>query len=122
MGVLFMTPNWAAPSEVWMQRMLEELGKDLDTVLAWDTGGAATWCGRARAVSLSRNTIPSRCLRVFLRSIGISQQKLAQIVLKNETKRREITRILCHYGAFAVSFMDVWRSSSVPLFILSYNL
>lgn len=120
MRVLFLMPNWNAPSEVWMQRMIEELGGDLGTVVAWDTEGATTWRGQVRAVSLAQTTRSARYFSRFLPLVRLPQSKndtRPQRVLLREIKRAGITHILCHYGELATQFMDVWRAVNTPLFI-----
>lgn len=115
MGVLFMMPNWAAPSEVWMQRMMEELGADLDTLVTWDTGGERKWHDHVKAVSLS-----SKLNRFgkYLSQIGIHAKfNSPDNILSRELRRKQITRILCHYGEFATTFMETWRKTNIPLFI-----
>jgi len=106
-----MMPLWTAPSEVWMQRMLEELGDDLGTVVAWNTAGETSWRGRARAVALR----PRRSL--FDRLLARLSIRSPKQILLREIRRPGISHILCHYGEFAVHFMDVWRTTNMPLFI-----
>jgi len=120
MRVLFMMPNWTAPSEVWMQRMMEALGDALGAVIAWDTGGATSWRGRVRALSLRQTARPvrSRPLRLLLLGLALIRNRASpQEVLLREIKRNGITHVLCHYGEFAVKFMDVWRAIDIPLFV-----
>jgi glycosyltransferase involved in cell wall biosynthesis len=118
MSILFMMPDWEAPSEVWMQRMLEELGNDLGTVVAYDTKGAKKWRDRACAVSLLRPD--SKYVRFYYsllhRPIS-SSKSFTHLTLLKEIKRPGITKILCHYGTFAAEFMDVWEKVDIPLYI-----
>jgi colanic acid/amylovoran biosynthesis glycosyltransferase len=115
MSVLFMMPLMTAPSEVWMQRMLEELDYDLGTVVAWDTGGATTWRNRVRAVSLQTPSALDRLLSVS-RFHNMVKHDTEQILLR-EIRRKGITHALCHYGDFALRFMNVWRQVNIPLFV-----
>lgn len=112
-----MMPNWQAPSETWMQRMLEELGGDLATVVASNTDGAIRWRNRVRAVSLSPR---SRIVRYYYQLIHelIPNSKLfAHKTLLKEIKRPGITHVLCHYGEFAVRYLDIWQTVDVHLYI-----
>jgi colanic acid/amylovoran biosynthesis glycosyltransferase len=120
MRLLFLMPVWAAPSETWMQRMMEEIGDDLSSIAAWDTGGATMWRGRVRAVPLSP---VSRSQRRISRVLGwlptrrFASETRAQRVLLREIERGGITHVLCHYGEFAAQFADVWRRVDTPLFV-----
>lgn len=117
MGVLFMMPNWQVPSEVWLQRMLEELGNNLVAVVTNDTKGETRWRGRARAVSLiSHSTLVNRYWRILNR-IKPGSGSFSQRTLDREIKRSGVTQVLCHYGAFAVKFMDLWETETRPLFV-----
>lgn len=112
-----MMPIWQAPSETWMQRMLEELGNDLATVVVSSTDGATRWRDRVRAVSLSPS---SRLVRYYYRVIqDLTHNSILfdQKILLKEIKRSGITHILCHYGDFAVRFMDILEKVNVPLYI-----
>lgn len=120
MSVLFLMPFWTAPSEVWMQRMMEELGGELGVVVAWDTEGARSWRGQVRAVSLAPSTRSARYTSCLVRLLPFPQfenETRPQRALLREIKRADITRILCHYGEFAARFMDVWRTVDTPLYI-----
>jgi len=117
MSVVFMMPVWKAPSEVWMQRMLEELTDDLSSIICWDTQGEKMWRGIVRAVSLSPTTRAFRLLRFLLQYIGINQNDIEKQIIKRELSKRGVDQILCNYGAFAISFMEVWRKNDIPLFV-----
>jgi glycosyltransferase involved in cell wall biosynthesis len=117
MSVVFMLPVWTAPSEVWMQRMLEELSNELSSIICWDTIGEKLWRGRVRAVSLSANTRAFRIVRFLIQNLGIEQKTLEQLIITREIRKHGVKQILCHYGAFATSFMEVWRKNDIPLFV-----
>jgi colanic acid/amylovoran biosynthesis glycosyltransferase len=117
MSVLFMMLNWHVPSEVWMQRMLEELGNDIGTIVANDTKGATRWRDHVRAVSLTPNWSFARYCYNLIPSLMPDLKLYAQTTLLKEIKRPGITQVLCHYGAFAVEFMKVWEKVDVPLYI-----
>jgi len=112
-----MMPDWQAPSETWMQRMLEELGSDLGTVVSHDTKGVTRWQGSARAVSLRPSSRHVRYCYQLIPSLMPDSSSYAQATLIKEINRSGITHVLCHYGAFAVKFMDVWGKINIPLYI-----
>ena len=117
MSVLFMMPNWSAPSETWIQRMLEELGGDLGAVVSLDTQGATRWRGGVRAVSLLSHRRLTRYSSYFLGRLGLAYLSSERVILLREIQRPGITHVLCHYGEFAARFMDVWRKANIPLFV-----
>lgn len=115
-----MMPNWAAPSEVWMERMMEALGSDLGAIVVGDSCGATLWRNQVRVASLRSVDTPvrgwSRLLRRFgLRLVrpGLSPTE----VLLNEIGRPGVSHVLCHYGEWALRFMPVWRAVDIPLFV-----
>lgn len=115
MSVLFMMPNWTAPSEFWLQRMLEELEDELGLVVSWNTGGETTWRNKVRAISLTQ--YPSGIDSILTRFGYKSNYYKPQQILLRELQNKELTHVLCHYGALAVEFMDVWRNTDIPLYI-----
>ena len=117
MSVLFMMPNWQEPSEVWMRRMLEELGNDLGTVIANDTKGAIRWRDSVRAVSLIPHSMYVRYSYKLINMLMPNYVSYARTTLLKEIKRTGITQVLCNYGTFAVKFMDVWEKVDIPLYI-----
>jgi colanic acid/amylovoran biosynthesis glycosyltransferase len=117
MSILFIMPNWQVPSEVWMRRMLEELEDDLSTIISNDTKGATRWKDHVRAVSLMPQSRYARCCYQLIPSLMPSLKSSAQATLLKEIKRPGITKVICHYGAFAAEFMDVWAKVDIPLYI-----
>jgi len=112
-----MMPVLDVPSEVWMQRMLEELGDNLGVVVAKDTKGAARWRDHVPAVSLTPRSRLSRYFNQLARMLMPNSMAYDQNALLKGIKRPGITKVLCNYGAFAVKFMDVWEKVDVPLYI-----
>jgi len=117
MGVLFMMPVWDAPSEVWMQRMLEELGSDLKSVVCWDTNGEKRWRNSARAISLFPQTKIGKIFEKSLNIVGIPPKTIFEKKLLQEMGKNDIDKILVNYGEFASNFMTIWQRTSIPLFI-----
>lgn len=118
MGVLFLMPSWAAPSELWMQRMLEALGPHLVAVGAL-APTERSWQGRVPSFALGAPapTLWRRaCRRVGLG--GLAQSKFdADDVLREAVANPSVTVILAHYLAFALEFQDVWDQTEKPLFV-----
>ena len=114
--VLFMMPCLTAPSEVWMQRMLKYLEKDIATILVRDGQGTRRWNGRVRVVELARPSAFS-ATRFLRRVRALSTHKAREKVLRDEIRNQAITHVLCHFGDFALEFMDVWCEAQVPLFV-----
>lgn len=115
MSVLFVMPNWQAPSEVFLQRMLVELKEDLGCVVALNTQGARFWQKDIPAVSLVQ---PDNLARRFLGRIGMpASPKNTEEVLRAACRRKGISRVLCHYAEFACQFMSVWNNTDLPLYV-----
>jgi colanic acid/amylovoran biosynthesis glycosyltransferase len=115
MSVLFMMPNWQAPSEVFLQRMLAELRADLGCVVAINTQGEKFWQKDIPAVSLAQ---PDNLARRALQRFGLPvSSRPAQEVLRAACRRKGISRVLCHYAEFACQYMPVWNSTELPLFV-----
>jgi len=119
MGVLFLMPRWNVLSEGWMPRMLTGLESDLAVVVTRDPPASSTWRDHVPAVSLRQTATVTRLdywlHRLRLRALPTNPSQ-PEVLLK-EMRRPEVTRVLCHYAPFAARFMDVWRATSVPLFI-----
>lgn len=115
-----MMPNWAAASEVWMQRMLELLADDLGAVVAWGTDGNSSWRNSVRSVALRQPPRSIRYATSIANRLGLTlmrQSLQPGAVLQAELKRSGITHILCNYGELAVAFMDTWDVVDLPLFV-----
>ncbi len=116
MSVLFLMPTWRAPSEVFLQRMLEELKEDLGCVAAWNTEGENYWQGDVPAVSLvpPNQTVTEKILsNIKLLSPIISTND----VLLSTISKYRISKVFCHYADFALLFNAVWDQIELPLYI-----
>src|SRR5687767_7804485 len=109
-----MMPEWRAYSEAWMQRMLESLAPHVAGIAVWNTGGERTWRGKTPAFSLQRRSLARRALRAM--GVGVSDRG-PEAALGRLIDGGAYSRVLCHYGHFATAFMDVWRRTSLPLFV-----
>ncbi len=115
MTIMFMMPNWSKPSEVWLQRMLLMLEPELGVVIANDTNGEKLWNYTTRAISLSTGSRLS-VVTTFFRH-GLRRYSRRNSIVLREADRSDITHILCHYGAFAVEYLEVWQVCKKPLFV-----
>jgi len=110
MRVLFMMPILTAPSEEWMQRMLDEIGDNISAVASSHTDGIKEWRGHKVLYLGLPHTLLSRILHCF-GILGKSPEK----TLLHLIRHSRITHVLCQYGTYAVQFMNVWQSCDVPL-------
>ncbi|MDR3637802.1 MAG: glycosyltransferase family 4 protein [Isosphaeraceae bacterium] len=112
MRVLVLMPNWPAPSELWMHRMIGALGPGL-AVVATYASPASTWGSRAPALSLLPAPVrPLSRLGVAPLIAGWGGRTLLRIL-----EEWEISAVLCHYLPCALSFRAVWEHNRVPLFV-----
>lgn len=116
MSVLFLMPTWKAPSEVFLQRMLEELKEDLGCIAAWDTEGDDFWHGDIPAVSLTTPhwTFSEKAL-LYLNLLSRTMDT-NEVLLRTISTYR-ISRVLCHFADFALLFGTVWERIDLPLYI-----
>jgi colanic acid/amylovoran biosynthesis glycosyltransferase len=119
MGVLFAMPSWSAHSELWMQRMLEEIEPHLVAVAALAPTERA-WRGRVPAVTLGLGQ-PARLGRRLLRGFGVKAVPYAGVVSVGAMRRAvddaAVTVVLVHYVDFALAFQEVWASASKPVYV-----
>lgn len=117
MGVLFLTPNWNAPSEVWIARQIQALEKHIAAIGACDPR-EPRWDGRIPAVRLA-NRPPSFWRRV-LRRAGLPLAKsptTAEEALERAASDVAVSVIFVHYLDFALRFERVWQRIDKPLFV-----
>lgn len=116
MSVLVLMPTWKAPSEVFLQRMLEELKEDLGCIASWDTEGDIFWHGDIPAVSLTTpQWTSSEKALIYLRLLSRSMS--TNDVLLRAINTYRISKVLCHFADFALLFGTVWERIGVPLYI-----
>lgn len=112
MRVLVLMPNWPAPSELWMHRMIGALGPALAAVATY-VSPVSAWESRAPALSLlPAATRPLSRLGVAPLVGGWGRRALLRILAD-----WEISAVLCHYLPCALCFRDVWEQNRVPLFV-----
>lgn len=122
MGLLFMMRDWALPSELWMQRMIEALEPHI-AVLAAANPTEPSWRGRL-PVSAVRDAPPGPGRRVA-HALGLKVwQKPAHTghdVVRRLVHRADVDRILVHYLDWAAHFIDIWEQTDKPLFVHSHG-
>ena len=116
MSVLFLMPTWKASSEVFLQRMIEELKDDLGCIAAWDTEGDVFWHGDIPAVSLTTpQWTSSEKALLYLKLL--SRRMSTNDVLSRTISKYHISKVFCHFADFALLFSTVWERIGLPLYI-----
>ncbi len=118
--ILFMMPNWKAISEVWMYRMLEGLSENIAAIIVRNSLGTKVWREKIKIFSIQPQNRRIRYISKTLEYFSLSLQRTnpnAESILRRIIKKNKITHILCHYGTFAVEFMNIWRETELPLFV-----
>lgn len=100
MGVLFLMPTWASPSELWMRRMLATLADRLAGVACYRPG-ETTFAGRP-------------CVDLIDRERSVE-------VVREAIRTLRPSSILIHYLPFALRLMPAWRESGVPTFVHAHG-
>lgn len=113
MGLLFMMPRWSAPSEVWMQRMLEALAENLAYVAA-EGPADRLWRGTVPTVQLER---PPSLYGEVLRRLGFQPPDRDKRALAKAVHSERVTCILVHWLDFALRYGAVWHETNKPLFV-----
>jgi len=117
MGVLFLTPNWNAPSEVWIARQIEALREHIVAIGACDAP-PGRWGGRIPALRLGNPPMTGgrfRWSRWLRPRTATSSSALA--VLQRAVDDPTVSTILVHYLDFALRFTEVWQRCDKPLFV-----
>ncbi|MCP4891255.1 MAG: glycosyltransferase family 4 protein [Planctomycetaceae bacterium] len=112
MNVLFLIPNWPAPSELWLHRMIEAI-EPSTVAIATFAPGETTWRGRVPAVDLLPGLSgPARKLKLTSLAPGIGNRSLRRVL-----EQYKVDAVFCHYVNCALNFQRVWDTTSVPLFV-----
>ena len=101
MSVLWIMPTWAAPSELWMQRMLDAVADHLHAIAVYDPP-EPTWRGRVPAVNMIDHDHAGEVLAGLVRDPAVR-------------------RIVIHYLPFAMRFEHVWDACDQPLFVHAHG-
>jgi colanic acid/amylovoran biosynthesis glycosyltransferase len=118
MGVLIFMPNWAAPSELWMTRMIEAIEPFVVAVAA-PHPAEDSWQGRIPAVAVRDQPAASwrRICHKCRFPVNVSPRQTEQMVLRGAVEDPKVTVILVHYLEFALRYWPVWASTSKKMFV-----
>lgn len=117
MPILFMMPYWQAPSEVWLQRMIEQLQDEIVLIAAND------------AQSHWNNKIPGFCMRPPKLPMCWWQRRIQKIKntiipepsleekLARYAKSLGVTKVLIHYAHYALQMRSLFKYLDAQLFI-----
>lgn len=117
MGILFVMPVWAAPSELWMQRMIEAMEPHI-AAIASRPPMPDSWRGRIPAVRLA-DEVPlwRRAARRAGLPIAQRASHTAAMKLRAVARRSAVSCMLVHYLEFALEHEAVWADVAKPLFV-----
>jgi glycosyltransferase involved in cell wall biosynthesis len=117
MGVLFLTPNWSAPSEVWIARQIQALDGHIVAIGACDPQ-QRRWGGRIPAIRLA-SAPPPLWQRLAYRAglAATPTPRPAADALAAAVAGDAVSVILVHYLDFALRFEQVWKQIDKPLFV-----
>lgn len=113
MSVLWVMPNWRAPSELWMQRMLGMVAGDLAGLACYDAP-VATWGDGVPVFSLN-----SGYRSTFDRIVRVATLRRATpaAALRRAIAVTKPTGVLVHYLDFALAFEDELRAANAEVFV-----
>ena len=118
MGVLFIMPQWAAPSELWMQRMIEAIEPHI-VAIGCPSPTEKIWRNRIPAFAL-QDSPPNFLRRLSHRlriPVWLKPRETALDVLRNAIADPSVTTVLINYLEDALQFEDVWASTPKPVFV-----
>jgi len=120
MSLLFLTPSWQRPSELWMTRLFAALRADVAAVATTDAVTADLVDG-VPLVPLAPHEAAAPGWRRALRRLraGLRGWRHASAAerLRRVLRDYGIRRVLVHYLDFALSFRPVWDTTDVELFV-----
>lgn len=118
MGILFITPNWLAPSELWMERMIEAIESHV-VLIATNSPYESLWHNRVPIIALQDR--PAKKLRRILNSVWwrfpLKPSATAKEVLMKAVEHKDVSEVFVHYLEYALRFSDVWNRSTKKLFV-----
>ena len=122
MGVLYLTPNWCAPSELWIDRMIEALEPDVVAIGA-EAPTSPTWRDRIPSIRLGER--PSSFLRRAAIRAGLPVSRTTsgrgEKALLKAVNDPAVTCVLVHYLDYALRFESVWERTHKPLFVYPHG-
>jgi glycosyltransferase involved in cell wall biosynthesis len=118
MGVLFLMPNWFAPSELSMQRMIEALEPHVVAIAA-HAPTESLWRGRVPTLPLFDAPLALGQLAAYRRDLPVQDivEKATFQALRKAVDGDSVTVVLAHYLNLALRFEGVWANTSKPLFV-----
>lgn len=121
MSVLFLMRNWAAPSELWLQRMIEALEPHI-AVIACRAAVEPYWRGRIPASGISDRS--PRLHERLLDRVGLHRltSYAAESQLETLIRDKGITRIFSHYLHHTLAYEDLWNRLTIPLYVHSHGV
>jgi len=122
MGVLYLTPNWRAPSELWIDRMIEALEPHVVAIGA-DEPASAMWRGRIPSIRLGEPR-PSLWRRTAYRAglpISLTPSSTAAKRLRGAVNDEAVSCVLVHYLDYALRFETVWEQTDKPLYVYPHG-
>lgn len=113
--------SWAAPSELWLQRMIEVLEPHI-AVIACRAPVEPYWRGRIPASRIYDR--PSRVHERLLDRVGFHRltSYTAESQLEALIHKKGITRIFAHYLHYALEFESLWKRLKIPIFVHSHGV
>lgn len=95
---------YVSPSEIWMHRMLEQLGSSVGLVAAGRIGDRKETEFGQPLIELFR----TQWRRGLFTRLGLPWVNQRIGPLRKAIKSRHITHVLCHYGPVALSLESLW--------------
>ena len=114
MSILFMMPNWVKPSEVWMQRMIEQLQDDISLIAS--ENAESSWRGKIEGYHLSPDPVSNIWWDRAFRSIGF-YKKSREEALVSLAHKIGIDKVVVNYATYAVKKLALIEKLNADVFI-----
>lgn len=109
-----MMPNWIKPSEVWMQRMIEQLQDDI--ILIASENAESSWRSKIEGYRLSPDSESKAWWYMPVRSIGFHKKSREETLISLVRKRR-INKVVVNYATYAVRKLALLEKLDADIFI-----
>jgi len=118
MGILFLMSKWSAPSELWMNRMIEALEPHVITIGAYRPT-ESLWRGRIPVINLagSKPFFHRRILCSLGVPVWLKPRISGVTILKNTLENPLITTVFVNSMTLALEFEDVLATTKKSIFI-----
>lgn len=118
MSILWVMPNYAAPSEAWMDRLLEAVAPELKAI-ACNDAPESFWRGRVPVVRLAAPpSLPERGLR----KLGWSFPSAGMRRLGRLLRDPALATVVVHYCDYAVQYMELLRACGKRIFVFCHGI